>query len=218
MQLSADSCCCSYSYPTYSETPLKRTKLPLQEVYGFDMTPIAAEVRKGELETAGVHVVKPSEIITEDVKVKELDLCTMRAQDQDFTAEFTLTSKVPEGAEGPAAAASAQECHAIVLWFDTDFSSRFCAEAPVKLTTSWRAQPTHWAQTVLVLKEPVLLSMPGQAPADGTAPCITGRLSMVRNRFKHRFLDISLEYKATLGGGKQVHQTAMYSMSVSGKD
>jgi hypothetical protein len=44
--------------------------LPSQDVYGFDMSPIAEEVRKGELDHAGVHVVNPSDIITEDVQVK----------------------------------------------------------------------------------------------------------------------------------------------------
>lgn len=45
-----------------------------------------------------------------------------------------------------------QECHAFVLWFDTDFSPRFCKEHPVKLSTSPYTPQTHWCQTVLVLR------------------------------------------------------------------
>lgn len=45
-----------------------------------------------------------------------------------------------------------QECHAFVLWFDTDFSLRFCKEHPVKLSTSPYTPQTHWCQTVLVLR------------------------------------------------------------------
>lgn len=42
--------------------------------------------------------------------------------------------------------------HSLVVWFDTVFSERFCAERPVTLSTSPAEPQTHWAQTVLVLK------------------------------------------------------------------
>ena len=171
-----------------------------------------------------------------------LDLCTMKAEDQDFSAEFILTaaSPVPVPASDSTSAASTSaptscECHAIVLWFDTDFSARHCTEMPVRLSTSPREPATHWAQTVLVLQEPVTLccmagSEAGPAGATdsssmaspppplpkATAPCLSGRVSMVRNRFKHRFLDISLEYRAQLSDGRVVQHTTMYTMSVSG--
>ena len=45
-----------------------------------------------------------------------------------------------------------QECHAFVLWFDTDFSARFCKDRAVKLSTSPYTPQTHWCQTVLVLR------------------------------------------------------------------
>lgn len=80
----------------------------------------------------------------------------MAADEQDFSAEFTLTA-TPSSTSGPV-----QQCHAIVLWFDTDFSSRHCKDAPVKLSTSVYEPPTHWAQTVLLLKESVVLAVPGQ--------------------------------------------------------
>lgn len=82
----------------------------------------------------------------------------MKAEEQDFTAEFTLEARPPAGADGDAAP---QECAAIVLWFDTAFSQRHCREAPVVLSTSVYAPPTHWVQTVLLLKEPVVLAVPG---------------------------------------------------------
>ena len=162
---------------------------------------------------------------------QELDLCTMKASDQDFSAEFSLTaSSLPSSSDPSSTTASPRECHAIVLWFDTDFSSRHCREAPVRLSTSPVETPTHWAQTVLVLQEPVLL-MPSPSPEGGvggragtgidldsvnSAKVLTGRLSMVRNRFKHRFLDISLEYQAQLGSGRKVKHTNMYTMCVGG--
>ncbi|GAX80073.1 hypothetical protein CEUSTIGMA_g7511.t1 [Chlamydomonas eustigma] len=178
-----------------------------KDVYGFSMTPIAEEVRKGELENANVHVVKASDIITNEAKIKELQLCDMTPPDQDFSSEFTLkaTSLTPV------------ECHAIVLWFDTDFSDKYCSETPVKLSTSVHLPPTHWSQTVLVLKAPVMLAVSDSTQNLGQvcASALSGRLSMVRSKQKHRFLDISLECRAELSDGSIVNFTSVYSMSVS---
>ena len=40
----------------------------------------------------------------------------------------------------------------MVIWFDVEFSRRFCSQQPVTLSTSPFAAPTHWAQTVLPLR------------------------------------------------------------------
>ena len=48
--------------------------------------------------------------------------------------------------------AAPTECHAMVIWFDVEFSKRFCSQQPVTLSTSPFATPTHWAQTVLPLR------------------------------------------------------------------
>lgn len=44
-----------------------------------------------------------------------------------------------------------EECHAFVVWFDVEFSNRFCKRNAVKLSTSPFAKQTHWAQTLLPL-------------------------------------------------------------------
>eukprot|EP00798_Chlamydomonas_sp_ICE-L_P012753 gene12753-16003_t len=167
-----------------------------KDVYGFEMSPIQAEMHKMQLKEANVMVVKKEDIVTDSIMVK--------SEDQDFSTEFTL--KFPSSAVEPV------EVHSIVLWFDTAFSERFCSEVPVLLSTSPMAVSTHWAQTLLVLREPVLLGPPGSAAADGSSPasasCLTGRISMVRNRSKHRSLDISLEYKAELSDGKVIKHAA----------
>ena len=41
-----------------------------QDVYGFDMSPIAAEVLKGEARNANVHVVPAADIVTNEVLLK----------------------------------------------------------------------------------------------------------------------------------------------------
>ncbi len=138
------------------------------------------------------------------------DLCTMKAEDQDFTSSFELAPASPaaDGAGG-AALQGATEVAALALWFDTDFSAHRCREAPVKLSTSPLAPQTHWVQTLLPLREPVALA-PGQA--------LTGRLSMCRNLRKHRSLDISVEYTVRGGGAAAVSHACMYSMSVGESD
>ena len=44
------------------------------------------------------------------------------------------------------------DCYGVVVWFDTEFSARFCAQAPVVLSTSPHSAPTHWAQTLFPFK------------------------------------------------------------------
>jgi hypothetical protein len=140
----------------------------------------------------------------------------MRPEDQDFTCDFTLEAADLADETGP------KEVAAVVLWFDTDFSAARCPEAPVKLSTSPHSPATHWAQTVLPLQQPVMLSgeTDGVLAGSGgvvTAKCLTGRLSMSRNTAKHRSLDIALEVKASLSDGTVVHHTRIYTMDVLGE-
>ena len=86
------------------------------------------------------------QVLTNAAEVQTLDLMTCTAADADFTSEFRLLASAAASSE-PAPAV-----HAVVLWFDTHFSERFCAQHPVTLSTSPHAPPTHWAQTVLTLR------------------------------------------------------------------
>lgn len=189
----------------------------LQDVYGFKMDPIAEELRTAGRAHAAVLPVDPAHITTSTVTAKVLDLCTMVPEDQDFTSEFVLTGRTDaDGSSGSSSSGPAQVA-SLVLWFDTDFSAARCPERPVKLTTSPFAPTTHWAQTVLPLPEAVLLASPGcSSAAPNTATEISGRISMARNRDKHRSLDIALTYRAVLGDGRVVEHAAVYAMSVLG--
>ena len=51
----------------------------------------------------------------------ELDLATCSIADTEFTAEFALEA---------VAARRGEETNGIVLWFDTEFSKRFCVDRP----------------------------------------------------------------------------------------
>lgn len=110
--------------------------------------------------------------------------------------------------------AGPQDCHALVLWFDTLFSKRFCAEHPVTLSTSPSGPQTHWAQTVLLLKAPVSMAPAVTAPA-GVAVALAGQLSMARSRQTHRSLDIVLRYAPEYAdGSKGEEQVVLYGMGV----
>ena len=124
-------------------------------------------------------------------------------------------------------------CHALVLWFDTEFSARFCKEQPVVLSTSPHTTQTHWAQTILTLRQPIALQAPAAAqsaaagagravpPAgDGqpeAAAALRGRISFGRSD-KHRCLDISLECQAFSAHGAPLGplQTRLYSIATAG--
>ncbi|KAF6259626.1 S-adenosyl-L-methionine-dependent methyltransferase [Scenedesmus sp. NREL 46B-D3] len=189
-----------------------------QDVYGFSMQPIADELAAAAAREAQVVVrpVEPDCLTTPALQVHAMDLATMSPAQQDFTAHFTLSATSAQlvssceagDTSGETTNSSSStssetvEVAALVLWFDVEFSARFCKEHPVTLSTSPHAPVTHWAQALLPLAAPVMLG-PGQA--------LRCRLSMARSRARHRSLDISLEYSGPGG------QTAarIYNMEVS---
>lgn len=140
-------------------------------VYGFIMDPIAQKLREEALKRPLVAIVKPEQVLTNIQQLQEFDLLTMTADLQDFNAHFTLEAdqltspqcdtrqaedEARDHGDGDGSADSC--CHALAVWFDVDFSQRFCPDQPVVLETSPRAPPTHWAQTLLTLRQPVDLA------------------------------------------------------------
>ncbi len=105
--------------------------------------------------------------------------------------------------------------HAIVLWFDTEFSPRFCKEQSVVLTTSPHAPQTHWYQTVLQLRQPLAAQHSAGAQQPGQA-ILQGRISCARGG-EHRCLDISLECVGLDSKGQSIGepQTQLYSIAMS---
>lgn len=153
-----------------------------------------------------------------------MDLATMSADQQDFTATFNLTPQAAGGSTGDSSSSSTTSggvsVSALVLWFDVDFSERFCKECPVTLSTSPSAAPTHWAQAVLPLATPIQLAA-AAASDSSSSSTLQCRLSMARSRSKHRCLDISLEVTPVGGGSgaaSATTQARVYSMEVTGTD
>ena len=186
------------------------------DVYGFAMPAVAEGVRSAALREVLVHVVQPEDVLGEGACVASFDLATIAAADQDFTADFRLTAS-----RGPAT------CAALVLWFDTLFTERFCAEQPVCLSTSPFGPPTHWGQAVLTLAAPVTMAPAvglraggdGDAAAgsaESPAVALEGRISMARSKHKHRSLDIALSYRAVGADGRQGEEvSSIYAMGVN---
>lgn len=134
----------------------------------------------------------------------------MKTEDMDFTSSVELNPRhkvfVPAGCSPPVMT----WCYGIVLWFETAFSSRFCRETPVVLSTSPHKPMTHWSQTILTFKEPIALSfMSAVSDTDGAvgsavhpASKIWSRISIARAA-EHRSIDISLEITAIGGNGRK---------------
>lgn len=178
-------------------------------VYGIDMTLVADTLRYMTRSQAVVRNVDANDIISQAQKLICLDLATMKAEDQDFTAEFHLSGSRE----------SAYKCCTLVVWFDVSFTERFCPISPQLLPTGPSHPQTHWAQTVLHLPEPLLLASPSSKLESHSevAVAIKGRLSMARNSQVHRALDIAVEYRPVWADGSEGETVAqLYSMKVGG--
>ncbi|PSC76773.1 putative arginine N-methyltransferase 3 isoform B [Micractinium conductrix] len=213
------------------------------DVYGFRqacMEDVRDSLASDALRTALLRYVPARHVISEPASLHSFDLATMSADEQDFTAPFRLAANgsgkrecvgvvaVVAGACMRSRGRSGQQagpqtCHAVVVWFDTLFSERFCAEHQVTLSTSpLSGTQTHWGHTVLLLKQPVLL-----APADAAAAAagggaqraavaLAGQLGMERSRQTHRRLNIVLRYAPQyVDGSAGQEEMVRYSISVA---
>ena len=169
------------------------------DVYGLNMAAIGGALRDQGMRQTIIRVAEPSSILSEGIKFHSLDLATMTRGEQDFSSQSFELFPLEEHRK------NGTKCSCLVVWFDTEFSSRFCSETPVVLDTSPMGKATHWAQTVLPLKDQIELS---------DCDAIKGRISMSRQETVHRTLDISVEYRCVLGGVEGPLVTQLYSIGV----
>lgn len=103
----------------------------------------------------------------------------------------------------------------MVLWFDTEFSARFCKEESAVLTTSPHARQTHWHQTILQLRQPITWQH-GANNASTRQAVLQGRISCAHGS-QHRSLDIALECVGLDHAGQAVGepQTQLYTIAMS---
>lgn len=128
------------------------------------------------------------------------DLVTMRPDEIDFTATSELELKSsPPGVTADEKSGTCW-CYGIVLWFETGFTSRFCKEMPIVLSTSPDMPSTHWSQTIFTFQEPIAMTSAkfisdpaaGVGTEDNPVVRIRSRISIVRSSH-HRSIDISME-------------------------
>lgn len=137
--------------------------------------------------------------------LQTFDLATMKPDGVDFTASAVLESLSND------LECRTTWCYGVVLWFETGFTSRFCKEMPVVLSTSPYTPKTHWSQTILTFQEPIAIASSAKLSSDtfaavGTDACpatkIHLRISIAR-AVEHRSIDISLETAGIVPDGRK---------------
>ncbi|KAK9835065.1 hypothetical protein WJX81_008355 [Elliptochloris bilobata] len=148
-----------------------------EDVQGFSYAPVREALHADALSKALVAPVAPDDLLSAAACVATFDLGTMAPADADFTTSFELRSKPmqPGDAQVPPETAGADSqarvCHALVLWFDADFSARVCAAAPISLRS-----------LVSTSRRPAWLSNCLQAPARGVVKTAATRWNAALKR------------------------------------
>lgn len=117
-----------------------------------------------------VDVVDADQIVSTDTELIAFDLHKVTKADLDFSADFTIDFNRND------------HCHAIVMHFDTVFAA---CHKPLTLTTSARAQTTHWKQTVFYLEDEIRV-FAGEK--------LTGNITLKANAENPRDLDVIIHY------------------------
>jgi len=136
-------------------------------VYGFDMSCIKHLAIKEPL----VDVVEANQVMTNSFKLITLDMNTVTVADLNWKAPFKL------------AAQRNDFCHALVVYFDIEFSR--CLKN-VYFSTAPHAAYTHWKQTVFYLED-VLSMKKGEE--------IRGEFTCKPSAKNFRELDLSIAYQ-----------------------
>lgn len=141
--------------------------------------------------------------------IKNFDLATMEPGEVDFTASVELEpASVCSTSNSMELKSTTTWCYGVVLWFETGFTSRFCKEKPVVLSTSPYTAKTHWAQTIFAFQEPIAIGSGNSNPstAVGTDASPVKRMHLrisVARATEHRSIDISLETSGYAADGRK---------------
>lgn len=106
-----------------------------EDVYGFRMTCMQSEV----VREANVEVVASDKVATSSCILTQIDLYTCNTGCMDYSVQFSLEAL--------------RDCEitALVGYFDVHFD----LATPVHFSTGPLEIPTHWKQTVFLLKCPI---------------------------------------------------------------
>lgn len=135
-----------------------------------------------------VDVVDAECVNTTPFLLKEIDMNTVKPEDQDFTTEFSLRVTRDD------------MVHAIVTYFDIDFSA---GHKKIFFSTGPHAKYTHWKQTVFYLKEDLAVTKGDE---------IKGVYSMTRNAKNPRDYDIELKIDFEGKSGQEVNTEQFFRL------
>ena len=163
-------------------------------VYGYDMRvfarhawpePIVEAIKGDSLASAAPHS-----------RLAHLDLSTMAHGDVDIEgAPFTLDIVGDNAAAARSPSGDTVTVHALAVWFSVGFPAGAgddAGAAGIVLDTAPDAAPTHWFQTILLLREPAVVPTGAQWG---------GALSMVRDARNPREYRFAVDF-----GGKAAGQ------------
>jgi len=153
------------------------------KVYGFNMSCIKEMALREPL----VDTVEHAMVIANAAPLLKIDITTVTKADLNFVAPFKLT------------ALRNDYCHALVAYFDIEFSK---CHKPIYFSTGPRSRYTHWKQTVFYLHD-VLSIKQGES--------ITGTLACKPNVKNPRDLDIAIDYEFT-GANMTSKDKCLYNM------
>jgi protein arginine N-methyltransferase 1 len=103
------------------------------DVYGVNMSCLTPTVMREPL----IDEVNSNMLMTHPCKILELNLCTMKLSDMEFSSEYKIKSNFED------------KIHGLTVWWDCDFSE---LKRPVRLSTSPMEKLTHWKQTSFYLE------------------------------------------------------------------
>lgn len=143
-----------------------------EDVYGYKMNSLKHEC----ILEAIIDVVDPANVCTDHCQVKAIDVMTCTLEEtQLFESEFSLSCTTPN-----------TTIHAICGWFECFFDTVPLIEK-VSLPTSPYTKPTHWKQTLFLLKTPVELKETGDL--------FEGRIIVARMENNARALRVEFAFR-----------------------
>lgn len=126
----------------------------------------------------------PEQVISNAAPLINIDIYTVRKEDLDFTASFSLEINKDE------------TLHALVAFFNVEFSK---THTKLWFSTGPKSKSTHWKQTVFYLRTPLPVK---------NNDVIKGKISVKRNDKNPRDLDIEL----WAGNGKLPKEPQSYRL------
>ncbi|GAA5893921.1 hypothetical protein JCM6882_003128 [Rhodosporidiobolus microsporus] len=214
----------------YAGAPYVRDRVTFwDEVYGFDMKAMKDKIE----DEAIIDVVDDGEVVSGEVSVADIFTQTATAASLSFTSPFSLpitrlpSSHIPHTTttltSSPSTTTTSSSCdtepftlHGLLAHFDTYFTSapKVCdssarkgsvkdEEGEVFFTTGAWDTPTHWKQTLLLLKEPLTVEI-------GTS--IDGTLTVSKNPDNSRELVVEAVWTVTRKDGKKTEGAQVWKV------